>query len=123
MKILQPFVRYACVGGANTLIHALVFFSLVHGANAGQGSANVAGFLMAVTFSYLANARWTFRARMSLPRYLLFTAAMAMIAYGTGQLGQGLAWPPLLTFCLFSALSLALGYALARGVVFKGASA
>ncbi|WP_263260222.1 GtrA family protein [Pseudomonas sp. RIT-PI-S] len=116
---LQPLLRYACVGVMNTLVHTCVFLWLVYEAGLRQAPANLAAFVLAVTFSYCANARWTFRAAASLRRYLLFSSFMALLALATGAVAQALAWAPLLTLCLFSALSLMLGYAYPRGVVFK----
>jgi putative flippase GtrA len=122
-KPMPEFFRYACIGVINTAIHACVFAVLLEAASLGQAPANLLGFLAAVSFSYYANARWTFRAPVSLNRYLLFTAFMAALAFASGQLGQWLRWPAPLTFCLFSGVSLSLGFVFARQVAFKeGAS-
>ncbi|MBD1554986.1 GtrA family protein [Pseudomonas typographi] len=116
---IKAFVRYACVGAANTCIHWSLFLGLVYLAGRGQASANVLAFLAAVTFSYFVNARWTFRTAVSWRRYLYFTCFMAGMAAASGWVAQRLMWPPLLTLCLFSAASLVLGYRYAHGVVFK----
>lgn len=117
---MPEFFRYACIGVLNTLIHACVFAALLKGPGLQQAPANLLGFLAAVSFSYFANARWTFRAPVSLNRYLLFTGFMAALAFALGQLGQWLRWPAPLTFFLFSGTSMLLGFVFARQVAFKG---
>lgn len=112
-------LRYLCIGMVNTCLHASVFALSLQGFGLPQGMSNLLGFLTAVTFSYFANARWTFQGSMSFGRYLTFTGFMALLAFALGQLGQGLGWPAPLTFCLFSGISLLLGFAFARAVVFK----
>jgi putative flippase GtrA len=53
------------VGLGNTVVHALLFLALVYQGYLGQASANVVAFLVAVSFSYAMNARWTFRTQRS----------------------------------------------------------
>jgi putative flippase GtrA len=117
--LLHSFIRYACVGVGNTVVHALLFLALVYQGYLGQASANVVAFLVAVSFSYAMNARWTFRTQRSMRGYLLFTGCMGVLAFLVGWAVQVLAWPPLITLCLFSGLSLLLGFVWARCVVFQ----
>lgn len=120
MDELPSFLRYVCIGVINTTLHAAVFFCLIQADVADQSLANLCGFLLAATFSYMANARWTFRSQLSFRRYLLFTSFLALLAFGLGKVAQPLGWPPFYTFCLFSGLSLILGYTFARILVFGG---
>lgn len=112
-------LRYACIGVANTLLHAGAFFALVYLAGASQALGNTLAFLFAATFSYLANGRYTFESPLSAGNYLLFLSFMGALAWCTGQGAQRLQWPPAATLCVFSALSLCLGYAFSRYVLFR----
>jgi putative flippase GtrA len=113
------FARYACVGVLNTLAHWVVFLALVYEAGTPQGIANLVAFLVAVSISYVVNAAWTFNAPRSRKGYLCYLGFMGLLALGIGWLGQWLAAPPLATACVFSAVSLVVGYAYARRVAFK----
>ncbi|PVZ11354.1 MULTISPECIES: GtrA family protein [unclassified Pseudomonas] len=119
MALDSSFLRYACVGVANTLLHASAFFALVYLAQAGQALANTVAFLFAATFSYLANSIYTFDAPRSRRGYLLFVGFMGGLAWGTGYLAQGAQWAPLITLVVFSLLSLCLGYGFSRFVIFR----
>lgn len=122
MVARSSFLRYACIGIANTLLHACAFFALVYLAQASQALGNTLAFLFAATFSYLANGRFTFESPRSAGGYLMFLGFMGLLAWSTGHLAQRLQWPPLATFCTFSLLSLFLGYAFSRYVVFRSRS-
>jgi putative flippase GtrA len=113
------FARYACVGVLNTLAHWVVFLALVYEAGVSQGIANLVAFVVAVSISYGVNATWTFNAPRSRTGYFSYLGFMGLLALGIGCAGQWLAAPPLFTASLFSAVSLVVGYAYARKVVFK----
>jgi len=105
------------LGIVNTAIHWSVFFALL--AFFGQGISNLAAFLVAVTFSYFANARMTFRSRASFLRYILYASGLACLAFLTGW-GAGKAHlPGIVTLVVFSAISLTLGFLFARHIVFS----
>ncbi len=54
--------KFAVVGIAATLTHALVYLGVLALAVSGPQLANLAGFLVAVVVSYLGQRRWTFAA-------------------------------------------------------------
>lgn len=114
----KMFFRYLCTGGLNTCIHWGVFLVLDLGFHMGQASANICAFIVAVTFSYFANARWTFSTTPSLRTYFVYTPFMAVMAGLIGMAGQVFRFHPLLTLCLFSAISLVCGYLYARFIAF-----
>lgn len=120
---LASFARYALVGVLNTLAHWAVFLALVYEAGISQGTSNLVAFLLAVSISYLINASWTFKAPRSRGRYLCYVGFMGLLALTVGWVGQRFATPPLLTVGVFSAVSLVLGYAYARGVAFRKGAA
>lgn len=70
--MLKQFYRYVYVGMINTVIHWLVFSLCVYGLSTSQYLANLSGFLIAVSFSFYANARVTFKAEMTTLRYVFF---------------------------------------------------
>ncbi|EBU6655699.1 translocase, partial [Salmonella enterica subsp. enterica serovar Typhimurium] len=59
--MIQLFARYFSVGVINTLLHWVVFAALVYLASTTQATANLIAFIVAVTFSFFANAKFTFK--------------------------------------------------------------
>ncbi|HGX5213922.1 TPA: GtrA family protein, partial [Escherichia coli] len=54
--MLNIFARYTSIGVLNTLIHWVVFGVCIYAAHTNQALANFAGFVVAVSFSFFANA-------------------------------------------------------------------
>ncbi|WP_409359848.1 GtrA family protein [Aureimonas ureilytica] len=106
------------MGVVNTAIHWTAFALFVW-FGASQALANLLAFSLAVTFSFFANARWTFEARSTLTRYLLYVGFMGALATLTGWAADRAHLHPLVTLVGFSAISLVCGYAYSRFVVFK----
>lgn len=117
---MKRFLVYAAIGVVNTAIHWSVFAGLLSLAFS-QGWANVAGFLTAATFSFLANAKWTFQAHVSWRRYFAFTLFMGLTAFVVGESAEKMNVHPLVTLVLFSFLSLSIGFAFSKFVVFRTA--
>ena len=63
------FVRFACVGVGNTVIHLFVVTSLVEVIGIAPPPANTAAFALANIFSYFMNSAWTFRRKKTLGGY------------------------------------------------------
>jgi putative flippase GtrA len=112
------FFRYVSVGLVNTVIHCGVFAVMFYALGASQAVSNLLGFAVAVTFSFFANARYTFNAHATTVRYLLYVAFMGLLAATFGLLADLLALPPVVTLVLFAAVSLVCGFIYARFVVF-----
>jgi putative flippase GtrA len=112
------FLRYVSVGAVNTLIHCGVFAVAFYGLGANQALSNLLGFSVAVTFSFFANARFTFGADATAVRYCLYVGFMGLLAATFGLLADLWALPPALTLVLFAAFSLVCGFIYARFVVF-----
>ena len=69
MKPLEKeFASYVLIGLFNTLIHGVVFLALHTGLVLNQAYSNLCAFAVAVTFSFYANARYTFNAQRSWSR-------------------------------------------------------
>lgn len=116
---LKGFSRYLLVGICNTVIHWTVFLVLCLGWLAPQSLSNVAGFLVAASFSFYANALYTFSARLSWSGYLLFMSFMGALSFIVGHISDGQNAPLLATLIVSSALSLSLGYCCFRYLIFR----
>ncbi|MDO6526090.1 GtrA family protein [Motilimonas sp. 1_MG-2023] len=58
---LGQLVSFAVVGVGATLTHAMVFHALYAWVNVAQLPANILGFLVAFSVSYLGQFKWTFK--------------------------------------------------------------
>ncbi|MDO6405285.1 GtrA family protein [Pantoea phytobeneficialis] len=116
--MLKRFTRYASIGVLNTLIHWVIFGTLY---NLGfkQSVSNFIAFCTAVTFSFFANARWTFNAQATTARYIFYTVFMGATALAVGWAADNAHINPLLTLILFSAISLVCGFFWSKLFVFR----
>jgi len=106
------------VGILNTAIHWVIFFILVR-FDLSQSLSNLFAFASAVSFSFYANGKYTFKSKTSLRRYSIFTAFMGFIAFAFGSAADYLELPGLVTLILFSGTSLVVGFLFSKYVVFK----
>ena len=111
-------MRYGVVGILNTALHAAVFFSLV-AVGFAQAIGNFLAFLVAVTFSFFANAKFTFSQRPSLTKFLKMSVVMAALSFFCGFVGDALSATPVITFVVYCAVSYVLGFLLTRFFVFS----
>lgn len=116
--ILKLFARYSSIGVINTLLHWLVF-AVLYALGSSQSIANVVAFCLAVTFSFYANARWTFNSQATGKRYLLYVIFMGAVALGIGHLADLSALNPLITLFAFSLVSLITGFIYSHFIVFR----
>jgi putative flippase GtrA len=88
-------VRFAVTGVLNTLVGLSAIFALKWFAGMGDTLANLLGYALGLTVSYLVNSRWTFRYRHSLlpvlPQYLLvlllaYLVNLAVVHFCIGRL-------------------------------------
>ncbi|MDB6141248.1 MAG: gtrA-like protein [Pseudomonas sp.] len=115
----KEFASYVVIGLINTLIHGVVFFTLHVGVGVSQAFSNLSGFAVAVSFSFYANARYTFNAKTSWSRYLRFVGFMGLLSLGVGHVADLYTLPPLITWMLFSAISLVCGFLYSKRVIFR----
>lgn len=113
------FLRYSLTGILNTSIHWTLFFLSFTLFGCSQAGSNAVAFIFAVTVSFFINARWTFSQPVSLKRYVMWISAMALMALGTGWGGDLLVLDPFVTLIVFSAISLILGFLVAKRFVFR----
>ncbi|EMM0854497.1 GtrA family protein [Morganella morganii subsp. morganii] len=118
--MIQLFARYFSVGVINTLLHWVVFAALVYLASTTQATANLIAFIVAVTFSFFANAKFTFKKKATSGRYVAFVGFMGVLSYLTGFIADKVNAAPIITLVAFSAISLVLGFLYSKLFVFKG---
>lgn len=96
--MLKLFAKYTSIGVLNTLIHWVVFGVCIYAAHTNQALANFAGFVVAVSFSFFANAKFTFKASTTTMRYLLYVGFMGTLSVVVGWAADRCAlprWSPL----------------------------
>lgn len=117
--MLKVFLKYALVGGFNTLLHWATFAIAYLTFGYGQMISNFAGFCLAVTFSFFANAKWTFQAEHSKARYVMYVAFMGVLALACGYFADFVHLNPIVTLLLFSLISLCVGFLYSLYIVFR----
>jgi putative flippase GtrA len=121
--MLKLFSKYFTVGVFNTAIHWAVFAACLYLFNTNQALANFAAFCVAVTFSFFANARYTFKAQATSGRYMLYIVFMGLLSAATGWLADVCGLPALFTLIAFSAISLVCGFFYSKFIVFRSEKA
>lgn len=114
----SQFLSYGLIGVANTAIHAIVFLSLVSSGLA-QSAGNLIAFAVAVTFSFFANAKFTFKQQPTLSKFFKMTGVMAVLSWFSGLAGDELQCPPVITFIAWSVGSYIAGFIISRFFVFS----
>ncbi|EHG7581971.1 MULTISPECIES: GtrA family protein [Citrobacter] len=117
--MLKLFAKYTSIGVLNTLIHWVVFAICIYGLHTTQFLANFAGFVIAVSFSFYANAKITFNAATSTLRYMLYIGFMGALSATVGYAADLCGTPPLVTLVTFSAISLVCGFLYSKYIVFR----
>lgn len=118
--MLKLFSRYVSIGVINTALHWVCFVMFLH-FGASQAFSNLGAFCIAVTFSFFANAKWTFRSSATSGRYIAFVAFMGTMAALMGYISDAMKFPPVLTLFTFSGFSLIAGFICSKLIVFRDA--
>ncbi len=118
-NMLKLFARYTSIGVINTLIHWAVFAVCIYAFHTSQALANFAGFVVAVSFSFFANARFTFKARTTTMRYMIYVGFMGTLSAVVGWEADKVSLAPIATLILFSAISLVCGFIYSKFIVFR----
>lgn len=116
--MLKLVKRYLSVGIINTIIHWTVFIVL-HLSGINQLLANSSAFFVAVTFSFFANARWTFKAEATKIRYIIYVIFMGVMAGAVGWSADNINIKPIITLTIFSIISLIFGFLYSKFIVFR----
>ncbi|MGC1125677.1 GtrA family protein [Pantoea agglomerans] len=117
--MLKLFTRYFSVGIINTAIHWMVFILAYYIFHTSQALANFGAFCIAVTFSFFANAKWTFDSEATTIRYMMYVFFMGAMASAVGWVGDNMHLHPAVTIILFSAISLVCGFLFSKFFIFK----
>lgn len=112
------FKKYFHVGIINTALHWLTFY-IVYRLCEEQSLSNLAGFLLSVSFSYVANAKYTFEKTVKISKYILYITFMGAMSYIFGYVSSLLHFHAIVTLILFSGFSLIAGFIFSKIVVFK----
>ncbi len=111
--------RYISIGVINTILHWSIFLILFYLFLISQAFSNFIAFSITVTFSFIANSKWTFRSKATLSKYISFTFFMGFLSIFLGYLADIFNLPIIITLISFSFLSLIFGFLYSRFVVFK----
>ncbi|HGV9335295.1 GtrA family protein [Raoultella planticola] len=112
------FTRYMTIGVLNTLIHWVVFAICIKNDQT-QSLSNFAAFCVAVTFSFFANARWTFNSEATTFRYMMYVLFMGVVATVVGAYADRVKVNPVATLVIFSGISLVCGFLYSKYIVFR----
>lgn len=118
--MFKQFSRYFSIGILNTGIHWIVFSILYYLFTIGQANSNLTAFIVAVTFSFFMNAKFTFKQQISSFKFVSYTCFMGLLSYITGLLSDSFNLPALVTLVGFSGISLVCGFLYSKFIVFKG---
>ncbi|EPP0959102.1 GtrA family protein [Cronobacter turicensis] len=119
--MLKLFAKYTSIGVLNTLIHWVVFAGCFYVLGTDQALANFSGFVIAVSFSFFANARFTFNGSTTTLRYMLYVGFMGSLSAIVGWAADECSMPPVVTLIVFSAISLVCGFVYSKYIVFREA--
>ncbi|WP_324030165.1 GtrA family protein (plasmid) [Pantoea sp. JZ2] len=116
--MLEKFSKYFSVGIINTALHWAAFYVL-YGQSGNQSISNFIAFCLAVTFSFFANAKVTFKSKVSTSKYFLYIGFMGAMAASIGSMSDKLNLNPIITLILFSVISLFMGFFYSKFIVFR----
>ncbi|KFF67797.1 translocase [Pectobacterium brasiliense] len=117
--MIRLFYRYISVGVINTIIHWVSFYIMLYFFSFSQASSNLISFMIAVSFSFFANAKFTFKAKPTTIRYTIFVTFTGIISFICGSISDYYRIYPLITLTVFSGISLILGFIFSKYVIFK----
>ena len=116
--MLKIFSKYVSIGIVNTLIHWTIFAILIS-QGISQAISNLVAFLVAVSFSFVANAKWTFNSNATGIKYILYVSFLGAVAIISGMIADKLKSPPIVTIISFSFLSLVIGFIYSKFFIFR----
>lgn len=102
--MLKLFSKYLTVGVFNTAIHWFVFAVGVYMFSVNQAAANFLAFAAAVTFSFLANAAFTFKSRPKVKGNFLFVTFMGLTSVLVGKASDYFQIAPIITLIEFTVI-------------------
>ncbi|WP_297834905.1 GtrA family protein [Pseudomonas sp.] len=118
-RVWKGFSTYTVIGIGSTLIHWQLFFVLRAAFDASQALGNFLAFCAAASFSFYANAIFTFAMPVSLGRYLMFMICMGGLSVVVGGAADRWHLPGIVTVVVFSLTSLVVGFLISKWLVFR----
>lgn len=88
MRIASSIPRFAIVGTAATFIHVAVAIAFIEEAHWHPSIANGIAFIVANFFSYAANTRWSFDAKINMGSWYRFVA----VSFAAWLLTVAISW-------------------------------
>lgn len=125
MNTIKPGVqitRYALIGVCNTSIHLLIVGLLTWFAEFNQMYANVIAYIVASSFSFVMNTRWSFQSRPGARNYARFqlVSLFGLIVNATlGHLGDYFGWHIVVTVFLIGLTVSVISFLLHRSYTFS----
>ncbi|MDI3184644.1 GtrA family protein [Pseudomonas paracarnis] len=116
--MIKLFSRYAVIGVLNTFIHWASFFAAVYLFGLPQSISNLCAFCIAVTASFILNAKFTFKQKATGKKYAAYVIFMGALSLLVGAVSDALHAEPIITLILFSAISLVVGFFYSKFFVF-----
>lgn len=117
-NIFSLFSKYTLIGVLNTAVHWGIFY-IVLAFYSSQALANIIGFTVAVTVSFVLNAKYNFSSKMTLYKYIIYVAFLGSMAVLLGFVADKFAVPSIITLIVFSAISLVVGFLYSHFIVFR----
>lgn len=122
MKIASSVPRFAMVGVAATFIHVAVAVGFIEEMHWHPGIANGIAFVVANFFSYAANTRWSFGAKISMDTWYRFVAVSFvawLLTIAISWLVAAMGGPYILGILLVVTLIPALSYMAHRNFTYR----
>jgi putative flippase GtrA len=122
VKIPVQLIRFAMVGVLNTVLHLAVVGVLTQIFGLNQLISNVAAYLVASSFSFIANSIWSFEVRPQARRYARFqvVALLGLLVSGfIGHLGDVFGWHYVITVFLTACIVPLISFAAHRSYTFS----
>ncbi|WP_167356490.1 GtrA family protein [Pseudomonas lurida] len=121
MHLINLFKRYATVGVLNTAVHWLVFLLTFYVIGFEQSVSNFIAFCVAVSFSFVVNARFTFKRQATGVMYVVYVVFMGGLSLLVGAISDLFQFIPLMTLVVFSVVSLVVGFLFSKFIIFREA--
>lgn len=113
------FRKYVTVGLLNTIIHWAIFIVLNVLLNNDQSFSNLIAFITTVSISYVLNAKYTFKKKKNITKYIMFVFFMGILSFSIGKIADIVNANAIFTLISFSGISLIIGFLFSKYVIFK----
>lgn len=116
------FIRFNIVGLASTLLHVAVAFALLDILDFSLMASNVGAFAVAISFSYMGHARWSFETNGELKSMLRFCVASGvnlLLIIGISHVVTVSQWQPYMGIVLVAVIIPLVGFFMQKLWVFE----